>query len=171
MTNHQGYAVWWDETNDYTGREFKSHRYFNTLYGAQRFASTLAGAKVTERTLLSDEQIDYANRSFVQKLNNDELARLMLQFNFVIRAKDFPNWRPTQRVTGNIPGVWEFVELIATDGLLGMFLNDKKEAIVGHTHMFTGKVEPLFSVQTDKTKTKVKKKRTKSKRQQLIDSL
>lgn len=173
MTNHQGYAVFWDDTDTLTGRERKLHRYFNTLHGAQCFASTLKDAKVTERTLLSDDQVDAAQRSFVQKLNRDELTRLMLHYGFTIRAKDFPNWRPTQRVTGSIPGVWEFVEIIATDGLLGMFLNDRQEPLIGHTHMFSERdnIKPLFSIQKDNTKPKVKKERKKSARQKLIDSL
>ena|SRR6266496_2806203 len=170
MNNHQGYGVWWDDTDPITGYERKFHRYFNTLNGAKSFAATLQDAKVTERPLLTDEQMDAVERNLVAKLNRDELTRLMLEFGFTIRAKDFPNWRPTQRSKGSVPGVWEIVELIATDGLLGMFLNDNREPLVGHIQMFDGKVEPLFSVQ-NKTAGKVKKPRKKSKRQELLDSL
>lgn len=170
MTNHQGYAVFWDDT-DTLGRELKQHRYFNTLDGAQRFASNINGAKVTERALLSDDQVDAAQRSLVQKLNRDELTRLMLEFGFIIRAKDFPNWRPTKRSKGTVPGVWETVELIATDGLLGIFLNGTTEPIMGHIQMFTGLVETLFTLENKEKVKKVKRERKKSARQKLIDSL
>jgi len=171
MTNNQGYGVYWDDT-DPLGRELKLHRYFNTLVGAQSFASTLANAKVMQRAPLSDDQLDAQERSLVQKLNRDELTRLMLEFGFTIRAKDFANWRPTLRSKGSIPGVWEQVELIATDGLLGMFLNDQREPTVGHIQMFDGDVKPLFSVQSkDKDTGKTKKPKKLSKRQQFLQSI
>ena len=172
MTNHQGYAVWWDDTDE-LGREVKHHRYFNTLHGAQCFASLLNedstnNAKVTERPLISFDQMSTAERSLVQKLNQDELTRLMLEFGFTIRVKDFPNWRPTKRSMGTVPGVWEQVELIATDGLLGIFLNGTTEPIFGHIQMFDGHVETLF---TAEKKTKVKKPKKLSRRQQILESI
>lgn len=169
MTNNQGYGVWWDETCDFTGRERKRHCYFNTLHGAQIFAAHIAGAKVMTRELISDDQMEAAERSLIQKLNRDELTRLMLQYGFTIRTKDFPNWRPTKRSKGTVPGVWETVELIATDGLLGIFLNGTIEPITGHIQMFTGDVETLFTAES-KTKDKPKVKK-KSKRQLLIESM
>lgn len=172
MKNHQGYAVWWDDTDGITGHERKHHRYFNTLNGAQSFASTLTGAKVTERAILSDDQMDARGRALTQKLNRDELTRLMLQYGFTIRAKDFPNWRPTRRSKGMVPGVWERVELIATDGLLGMFLNGAQEPTMGHIQMFDGEVKTLYPLDDSKdNKEKVKKPRKKSKRQQILESI
>src|SRR2546430_15348622 len=114
MNNHQGYGVWWDVEDAITGLQVKHHRYFSTWSGARTFADSLNNAKVQERALMSDEQMDSAERDLVAKANRDELTRLMLQYGFTIKAKDFPNWRPTKRSSGNVPGVWETVEIIAT---------------------------------------------------------
>lgn len=173
MTNTQGYGVWWDDT-DCVGRELKCHRYFNTLSGANDFADMIkmaspkCNARVGLRGLMSDDQMLAAERSLIQKLNRDELTRLMLEFGFTIRAKDFANWRPTRRIKTSIPGVWEYVELIATDGILGIFLNEHNEPIYGHIQFVEG-VKTLYPLDEDKTKTPKPKKL--SKRQQILQSI
>lgn len=175
MTNNQGYGVWWDDVDIILG-QVKRHRYFNTVHGADTFMRLLevtgvaTNIKVMKRELISDEQMTTAERALNQKLNRDELTQLMLEYSFTIRAKDFANWRPTRRVKGNVPGVWEIVELIATDGLLGIFLNDQREPTYGHIQMFDGEVKTLYPLDEDKTN-KPKKEKKLSKRQQFLQSI
>jgi hypothetical protein len=121
--------------------------------------------KVTEETtLLRDE---------VARKNVNALVQLMHEHNLFIPARDFPNWRPTQRVSGDIEGVIEAVEIIATDGILAYFLTFDGSVFIGHIQKFTGKVKTLFSVPkqvkaTTERRLRVKKK---SKRQTMLESL
>jgi hypothetical protein len=108
-------------------------------------------------------------RDETQRLNRNELLHLMQQYGFVIRAIDFPNWRPTQRSSGTIPGVWDNVEIIATDGLLGYFV-EGQDVLIGHIQMFTGDVKPLFSTPKNGA-VKPRKPKQKSKRQQILNSI
>lgn len=85
--------------------------------------------------------------------NAQALARLMERYSLYIQARDFPNWRPTARATGEIPGVASNVTIIATNGLLGYFVNDENPSVpvlYGHIQCFTGDVKTLFSTQKQK---------------------
>jgi hypothetical protein len=102
----------------------------------------------------------------------------MHEHNLFIPARHFPNWRPTQRVSADIEGVIEAVEVIATDGLLAYFLTFDGNVFIGHVQKFTGDVKTLFSVPksaSSSAATKQKRKsnapKVKSKRQQLLESL
>lgn len=113
-----------------------------------------------------------AYRAEIARLNAAALVDLMLKYNFLIPARSFPLWRPTKRDTGDIAGVREAVEIVATDGLLGWFITFEGDPWLGHIHHFSGKVEPLHSAGFGGQMTKKPKKlRQKSKRQMIIDSL
>jgi hypothetical protein len=109
-------------------------------------------------------------REAVNIKNRDEMVRLMEQYNLTIKANDFHTWRPTQRDTGDIPGVWGGVEIIATNGLLGYFVNST-DVYIGHIQKFTGEVKPLNGVpRREGAKTRVIK-RKKSKKQLILESI
>lgn len=85
------------------------------------------------------------NLSELDLANRRSLVALMHEYNIVINARDFVNWRPTKRELGDIPGVAEGVTIVATDGLLGYFIDANSVPICGHIDWFTGKVQPLHS--------------------------
>jgi hypothetical protein len=125
---------------------------------------------VTEETTLQRDE--------VARKNTNALVQLMHEHNLFIPARHFPNWRPTQRVSGDIEGVIESVEVIATDGLLAYFLTFDGNVFIGHVQKFTGDVKTLFSMPKRASATKPSRKssgsprvRVKSKRQQLLESL
>lgn len=96
---------------------------------------------------------DSIERDTVALLNAQALSRLMSEHQLYITAQDFPNWRPTQRTFGAIPGVAQNVTIIATNGLLGYFVNDENPSVpvlCGHIQCFTGDVKTLFSTQRQK---------------------
>jgi hypothetical protein len=111
-------------------------------------------------------------RDEVSWKNQLELVRLMREHNLFIRAADFPNWRPTVRAEGEIPGVCEGLTIIATDGLLGYFLNPVGETFVGHIQRFSGEVKTLFGKDKPvKSAASPKKRVRKSAVQQALDLL
>jgi hypothetical protein len=111
-------------------------------------------------------------RDEVSWKNQLELVRLMREHNLFIRAADFPNWRPTVKAEGEIPGVCEGLTIIATDGLLGYFLNPVGETFVGHIQRFSGEVRTLFGKDKPvKSATTPKKRMRKSAVQQALDLL
>jgi hypothetical protein len=126
---------------------------------------------MTEETTLQRDE--------VARKNVNALVQLMHEYNLFIPARHFPNWRPTQRVSGDIEGVIESVEVIATDGLLAYFLTYDGSVFVGHVQKFTGDVKTLFSTPkraSGSAATKQSRKlsaspKVKSKRQQLLESL
>lgn len=118
-------------------------------------------------------------RDEVARKNTNELVRLMNEHNLFIPARDFPNWRPTARDSGDIPGVIEGVEIIATDGILGYFLDYYGNTFIGHIQKFSGKVKTMFKTtktaqalaqRRDRTG-KARKPRVPSRRRLLLDSL
>lgn len=107
---------------------------------------------------ITDEMRDTMVRDDVARRASNELSRLMALHRLFIPARDFPNWRPTLRVSGDIPGVISSVEIIATDGLLGYFLTIDGETFVGHIQRFTNEIKPMFSIQSDKKPKDVRKR-------------
>lgn len=101
-------------------------------------------------------------RDSVSWKNEQELLRLMHCHNFQISPHNFRLWRPTVRQSGDIPGVWQNVTIIATDGLQGFFLlGDTETIVIGHIQMFSGEVKTMFGL--DKPiKQKLEKKKRKS---------
>jgi hypothetical protein len=99
---------------------------------------------------LEEEAVEKANVAWA---NARALADLMAKYQLYIQARDFPNWRPTQRSAGEIPGVASNVTIIATNGLLGYFVNDENASVpvlYGHIQCFTGDVRTLFSTAKQK---------------------
>lgn len=97
---------------------------------------------------------DSREREAVALLNSQALSRLMAKHQLYIQAQDFPNWRPTVLGTGEIPGVAQNVTIIATNGLLGYFVNNENPSVpvfCGHIQCFTGDVKTLFSTQKQKS--------------------
>lgn len=119
---------------------------------------------------LTDIEQDLVDRAEVARKNRDELVRLMRVHGLLINAKQFPNWRPTQRILGDIPGIADGVTIIATDGLLAYF-EHTEGVLIGHIDKFTGDVKPLFSVQKPKTDKPKTRRIGKSKRQKLLETL
>lgn len=117
------------------------------------------------------DEADTRERDSVALANSQALARLMQEHQLYIQAKDFPNWRPTARSSGEIPGVASNVTIIATNGLLGYFVNDENPSVpvlYGHIQCFTGDVKTLFStakqkkVETQENNERKGKKRPKT---------
>ena len=108
-------------------------------------------------------------RAEVQRKNIAALSQLMGQYNFQIPSKVFKLWRPTKRNRGQVLGVHEGLEIVATDGILGWFITFEGVAWQGHIGHFTGKVETLYrSDGPMSSKTKVKQPKKLSKRQQIL---
>lgn len=92
--------------------------------------------------------------------NASELSRLMQQYGLFIRPSELKNWRPTQRVAGDIPGVRDNLVCIATDGLMGYFLSEWDSAapvFYGHVtsfqwHKDIETIFPYFDKATGTTK-------------------
>lgn len=112
---------------------------------------------------ITDEMRDTMARDEVARLASCEFARLMAVHRLFIAARDFPNWRPTLRTTGDIPGVIDSVEIIATDGLLGYFLDTSDETFIGHIQKFTGEIKPMFEIKDGKKTKDVRKRSAASK--------
>jgi hypothetical protein len=93
---------------------------------------------------------DMVERDLVNKANRDALSAVMQEFNLYIKASDFPNWRPTIRNEGDIPGVAEAVTIVATNGLLAYFIQPEGDALIGHIQKFSGDVVTLYSTRKEK---------------------
>jgi hypothetical protein len=118
--------------------------------------------KASTSTLPIEEMVE---RDMVNKANRDALSATMQEFNLYINARDFPNWRPTIRNEGDIPGVAEAVTIVATNGLLAYFAYSNPldgqptgEVLIGHIQKFTGDVHTLFATKKEK-QARVKKPR------------
>ena len=119
---------------------------------------------------LHDIDADLRERAIVDEMNRSALVQLMLEHSLTIPAREFRNWRPTLRVRGQISGLYDQVEIIATNGLLGWFLNGETEPICAPIQTIDNDVKPLFSI-SPKEKIKPIRKKGKSKRQMILDSL
>lgn len=113
---------------------------------------------MTSSQTITDEMRETMARDSVAMLASNELSRLMAVHKLFIAARDFPNWRPTLRTSGDIPGVITEVEIIATDGLLGYFLTPVGETFIGHIQRFTNEIKPMFSVKSKKETKDVRKR-------------
>lgn len=121
---------------------------------------------------LTDLEEDMVERAEVDLKNRNALVELMRQHKLLIPAREFRNWRPTLRVKGQIQGLYDHVQIIATNGVLGWFLNGDIEPLCGHIQTFDGDVLPLFSMsKKGQSSPEPKSLRKKSKRQQILDSL
>ncbi len=116
-----------------------------------------------------DEQKKIApdEREQVRWQNEAELGRLCQVYSLHIRTDQYKNWRPTVRSHGDIRGVWGSLEIIATDGILGYFLNSRAEGMdaevyLGHISHFTGEVKTMFSITPPPKPKGERKKRVKS---------
>lgn len=103
------------------------------------------GGNLITQVLGYNMQNPHARRDHVQNLNEAEISRLMHKHRMTIRAIDIANWRPTARRVGAIPGVWQAVTIIATNGILGWFELPDGPLQIGHIQCFEGKIEPLYS--------------------------
>lgn len=84
-------------------------------------------------------QSETSERDEVSWKNASELSALQQRYGLFIRPSDLQNWRPTQRVAGDIPGVRDNLVCIATDGLMGYFLKEWDEqapVFYGHVTSF-----------------------------------
>ena len=126
-----------------------------------------------DEVILNAEQVrEDALRAETALLNHNEMSKLMGRYGLLIRAKHLPMWRATQRVKGDIDGVHEALTIIATDGVLGWFLTYDEEPWCGHIQCFSGDVKPLFTFGVSSSKSaKTIKRKGKSRRQQILDSL
>lgn len=126
-----------------------------------------------EALMQQDEQAE------TQTLSRKELIRLMEVYGLVIHARDFVNWRPTQRTLGDITGVAEGLTIIATNGLLGYFVDLNNQPLCGHVDWFVDgdgekiEVKPLFSSssRTSSKETQRKPKRRLSQEKQARELL
>lgn len=99
--------------------------------------------------------------SLVSDLNRAAFLDLMRKHRQTLRASDLDCWRPTARVSGEVPGVWACVTVVATDGILGWFETAASTLLVGHIQHFTGAVKPLFSASTHKVKPQTEQQRVR----------
>lgn len=84
--------------------------------------------------MAQEEMID---REEVARKNYDGLVTVMVKHNFSLNARDFHKWRPTVPTSGRIPGVFENVICIATNGLLGQFHKEgTTQAFEAHVQHF-----------------------------------
>lgn len=99
---------------------------------------------------LTPEMRDTIARDDVTQKNATALSMLLREHLLLIQPKEFPQWRPTKRASGSIPGVAESVTVIATNGLMAYFLYDgaerEGEVLFGHVQKFDGKVETLHTL-------------------------
>jgi len=122
--------------------------------------------QMTEQQTKDREEVQWANDLAMQKVLEESGATL--------RAASAHTWRPTQRVKGNVTGVYESVTIAATDGLLGLFQMHDGSWNFAHIQKFDGKVSPLNVADNKSVKeksTKPKKQSKKSLRQQILDNL
>lgn len=71
--------------------------------------------------------------------NATALAELQKTYGLFIPPSTYKNWRPTQRIAGDIPGVRDNLVCIATDGLMGYFLSEwdsERPVFYGHVTSF-----------------------------------
>lgn len=131
---------------------------------------------------LTPEMRDTIARDDVSQKNATALSMLLREHLLFIQPKEFPQWRPTKRASGSIPGVAESVTVIATNGLTAYFLFDgdtrEGEVLFGHVQKFDGKVETLHTLpKTPKESNSAPKVRTKkatkpfSLKQQIMEEL
>lgn len=100
---------------------------------------------------LSQQQQDTAERDDIAWKNQQELSRLASVYGLYIPASQLRYWRPTVLSSGDIPGVWTNITIIATDGILAWYLIPEKvgptgvSLAQGHIQFFTGNVKTLYS--------------------------
>lgn len=114
-------------------------------------------------------------RAAVERANTLSMAEIMQETGFIVGPTAFPNWRPTKRSEGTIPGVNLPLIIVATDGILGLYLQKDRPSVdyfIGHISHFTGKVEILHSLQHEaKPKCQPGRTKIKSQRQLLLESI
>ena len=114
------------------------------------------------------------DREEVQWKNDVAMQKVLEESGATLRAASAHTWRPTQRVKGNVTGVYEAATIAATDGLLGLFQMHDGSWNFAHIQKFDGKISPLFSATDKSVKEKSGKPRKPSKkslRLQILDNL
>lgn len=88
---------------------------------------------------------DAQEREEIGNQNRKALVALMQEFNLNIAVREFDDWRPTQRNSGDLVGLESVstVKIVATNGVLAWFVREDV-CLLGHKSNFTGKVKPLF---------------------------
>lgn len=76
-----------------------------------------------QRTIQDNVQDQASIRASVSDANYNSLIRLMSEHGFTLPARQMPKWRPTVATRGTIPGIDRDVICIATDGILGIFID------------------------------------------------
>jgi hypothetical protein len=92
--------------------------------------------KIEDEPKITEQEFTTENRDERDRLNRQEMVKLMLAHNITIPARSFDKWRPTERTTGSIDGVSDGLECIMTDGMLGYFLRGEREPLLGHVQHF-----------------------------------
>ena len=72
----------------------------------------------------------------------------MAKYSLTINNKDYDQWRPTLPLTGDLTGLFEDVQILATNGIVAYFLIPGGAIFYAHTKNFTGKILPLHSIIT-----------------------
>ena len=130
--------------------------------------------QITHDEIIQDyeAQRQDAQRADCATDNYNSLVELMQRYKILIPARSMAMWRPTLPRPGYIDGVREGLTIVATDGIVGWFITHDEQPWCGHIQFFSGEIEPLHSFHGPMTsKSKLKHKKPKSKRQQVIDSL
>ena len=78
--------------------------------------------------------------------NASSLIKLMAKYSLTINNKDYDQWRPTLPLTGDLIGLFEDVQILATNGIVAYFLIPGGAIFYAHTKNFTGKIFPLHSI-------------------------
>lgn len=107
---------------------------------------------------------DTIKRDEVQWLNAQAMGLLSEQSGF--RLLKEKGWRPTAIATGYIEGLESLgsLEIHATNGVLGVFVNAAGIWQQLHTQRFTGEIKPRYSTSDAKAKAKSVKPKKESKR-------
>lgn len=97
---------------------------------------------LTDRKVV-DFTYDEERRAVAQK-NSEGMSRVLEQTGVLIPTWEFAAWRPTERNSGEIQGVVGCT-IYATDGEIGVFVEEDGTAFKGHVKWFSGEVRALFN--------------------------
>lgn len=94
--------------------------------------------KLDPKTLNHESTDLHCERETVAQKNRQALCDLLDTYGVCLPQKHFDKWRPTQPTAGFINGLWHLGELmcVATDGILGLFVNSVDNAEQYHVTHF-----------------------------------
>lgn len=89
---------------------------------------------------------DIQLREHVAHLNDLALGATLKEFNITLPTRNA--WRACRRTTGTLSGLEHLgtLTVLATDGMLGLFLNPEGSIHLLHKDYFSGEVRPAHSV-------------------------